>query len=234
MVFLLGALGASLIACGADNSRAVLTLAAGAEHFPCLGVRRLRVSAFRNEVEGKSVEVFGQYYNLDGACNLPAGLPLELSDLPLTNRMWILVEGFDSSEKRRMCMGQTAVLGPDEVGSGDLGQLTLERERLGDIYVTGTLVIPDLPDVASVGDMDSLSFIVNAGTPGSINGSFLNDPRTNWGDSVLVLSNLSPQLDNEIIVVARKDGVPVGTWQNTDFDLPDGQMFVEVTLEKTN
>ena len=45
--------------CGAETTQAVLTIIEGDDNMPCLGVRRFRVTAVENEVDGKSVEVFG-------------------------------------------------------------------------------------------------------------------------------------------------------------------------------
>jgi hypothetical protein len=224
-------LASACCGCGEKNATAVLTLAAGQDHFPCLGVRRLKITAFRNEVDGRSAEVFGEYYDTDGNCNLPAGLPLEIADLPYGSRMWVQVEGFDSSRKRRMCMGQTEVLLADEIKGGDLGQLTIERERVGNDYEVGTLVIDSLPGIDGLGQIDELIFNVNYGTPEKINGSFSLEPGKSWGEMKFVLSNMLPRLNNKIMVVAYTGNSPMGTWEQTGFDIADDQMFIHLSPE---
>jgi hypothetical protein len=220
--------------CGADTTQAVLTIIEGADNMPCLGVRRFRVTAFENEVDGKSVEVFGEYYDNDGRCNLAAGLPLELPDLPYSQRMWILVEGFDSSEKRRMCMGQTNVLTTENVKTGDLGPLTIQREHVSDEYPIGTLTIGELPELASLAEIDRLVFILNAGTPGYINGSLKRNPQKSWSEMTFVLSSLVPRLENSIHIVAYQGTEQMATWEAVaPFDILDGQMLVDVVMEKT-
>ncbi len=228
---------AAFSGCGEENATAVLTLVAGQDHLPCLGVRRLRITAFRNEVDGRSAEVFGEYYDIDGGCNLPAGLPLEIADLTYGSRMWVQVEGFDSSRKRRMCMGQTEVLLADEIKGGDLGQLTIERERIGGGYAVGTLVIPALPGIDGLGQIDELIFNVNYGTINkinTINGSFALKPGKNWGEMKFVLSNMLQRLDNKIMIVAYTGNSPMGTWEQTGFDIAEGQMFIDLSPEFEN
>jgi len=218
--------------CGAENSEAVLSIAGAAENFPCLGVRRLKITAYKNEVDGKAAEVFGEYYNTDGSCNLPAGLPLAISDLPLTSRMWILVEGFDSSTKRRMSMGQTDVLLPDDVKSGELGELTLQRERVNETYSTVTLLIGELPGLGEVGEIDKVQFILNAGRPGSVNGSFKLESGKSWTDMEYVISNILPGNGNDLLVVARKEGSPRASWESESFDLLESDMFVDLNMTR--
>jgi hypothetical protein len=230
-------LAASLAAagCGGEVKEAVLSISQGS-NLPCLGVRRIKVTVFKDEVSGKSVEVFGEFYHVDGNCDLPAGLPLDVSGLPYTNKMSIMVEGFDSSEKRRMCLGRMEQVTRDQVESGDLGEMLLNRESVDDggvpTYPTGTLVIPSLPGIADVGKIDSLAFIVNPGLPESINGKFITDPRVSLGDVKLVLSNLLPRdPPNSLIVVARFNNFSVGQWQNSNaFTI--GDMFTEVPMAK--
>lgn len=224
-------LAAASYGCGGQSATAVLTLVAGQDHYPCLGMRRLKITAFRNEIDGRSTEVFGEYYGIDGSCNLPAGLPLEIPDLPYGSRMWIQVEGFDSSRKRRMCMGQTDVLIEDDIKSGDLGQLTIERERVGNDYEVGTLVIDRLPGIDGLGQIDELVFNVNYGTPDKINGSFALEPGTGWADTTLVLSNFAPRLNNKIMIVAYIANSAVGTWTQEGFDIAADQMFIQLSPE---
>ncbi|MBW1809577.1 MAG: hypothetical protein JRJ87_15390 [Deltaproteobacteria bacterium] len=220
--------------CGAETTQAVLTIIEGDDNMPCLGVRRFRVTAFENEVDGKSVEVFGEYYDSDGRCNLPAGLLLELPDLPYSQRMWILVEGCDSSEKRRMCMGQTDVLAAENVKSGDLGKLTLQRERISDEYPIGTLVISELPELTSFPEIDRLVFILNAGTPGYINGSLKRNPQKDWSEMKIVLSSLVPRLGNSIHIVAYQGTDQMATWEAEDpFDILEGEMLFDVVMKRT-
>ena len=221
--------------CGGDVKKAVLTIQQG-DNLPCLGMRRIKVTVFKDEVSGKSVEVFGEFYYVDGNCNLPAGLPVDISGLPYTGKMSILIEGFDSSEKRRMCNGRMEQVTRSEVESGDLGELLLNREAVDDggvpTYPTGTLVIPALPGIAGVGKVDSLAFIINAGATDSINGRFVTDPRVSLGETTLVLSNLLPRdPPNSLIIVARYKNVSVGQWQNENaFTIED--MFTEVRMSK--
>ncbi|HUU01081.1 MAG TPA: hypothetical protein VM425_06575 [Myxococcota bacterium] len=227
-------LAAAFCGCGEGNATAVLTLVAGQDHFPCLGVRRLKITAFRNEVDGRSAEVFGEYYDIDGGCNLPAGLPLEIADLPYGSRMWVQVEGFDSSNRRRMCMGQTEVLLADEIKGGDLGRLTIERERIAGGYAVGTLVISALPGIDGLGQIDELVFNVNYGTPDKINGSFALEPGKHWDEMKFVLSNMLQRLDNKIMIVAYTGNSPLATWEQTGFDIAEGQMFIDLSPEFKN
>ena len=228
---------ASLLAtgCGGDVKKAVLSIRQGA-NLPCLGVRRIKVTVFKDEVSGKSVEVFGEFYHIDGNCDLPAGLPMDVSGLPYTNKMSIMVEGFDSSEKRRMCLGRMEQVTREQVESGDLGEMALERESVDDggvpTYPTGTLTIPPLPGMADIGRVDSLAFIINAGTQDSINGRFVTDPKVSLGDTTMVLSNLLPrEPPNSLIIVARYQNVSVGQWQNSNaFTI--GDMFTDVPMSK--
>ncbi|MFC1655188.1 hypothetical protein ACFL2F_05215 [Myxococcota bacterium] len=221
--------------CGGDVKKAVLSIRQGA-NLPCLGVRRIKITVFKDEVSGKSMEVFGEFYHVDGNCDLPAGLPMDISGLPYTNKMSILVEGFDSSEKRRMCLGRMEQVTQEQVETGDLGEMALERESVDDggvpTYPTGTLVVPPLPGIADVGKVDSLAFIVNAGTTDSINGRFIADPRASLSSTTLVLSNLlSRDPPNSLIIVARYQNVSVGQWKNTSaFTI--GDMFTEVPMSK--
>ena len=230
-------LAASLFAggCGEDVRQAVLTIQQGA-NLPCLGVRRIKVTVFKNEVRGKSVEVFGEFYHVDGNCNLPVALPLQISGLPYTSKMSITVEGFDSSELRRMCLGRMEQVVRDQVEAGDLGEMTMDREAVDDggvlKYPTGTLVIPPLPGIANVGNMDSLAFIVNAGARESINGRFDIDPEVPWSQATLVLSGMLPRdPPNTLIVVARYQQVSVGHWTN-ESSFTIGDMFTEVPMYK--
>jgi len=229
------AAGLAAAGCGGDVKEAVLSISPG-DNLPCLGVRRIKVTVYKDEVTGKSAEVFGEFYHTDGNCNLPAGLPLDVSGLPYTDKMSIMIEGFDSSEKRRMCLGRMEQVTRSQVESGDLGEISIEREAVDDggvpTYPTGTLVIPSLPGIGEVGNVDSLAFIINAGTQDSINGRFIIDPRFSLGDAKLVLSNLLPRdPPNSLIVVARCENVSVGQWQNSNaFTI--GDMFIEVPMSK--
>jgi hypothetical protein len=161
---------------------------------------------------------------------------MDVSGLPYTNKMSIMVEGFDSSEKRRMCLGRMEQVTREQVESGDLGEMALERESVDDggvpTYPTGTLTIPPLPGIADVGNVDSLAFIINAGTQDSINGRFVTDPKVSLGGATLVLSNLLPRdPPNSLIIVARYKNVSVGQWKNTSaFTI--GDMFTEVPMSK--
>jgi hypothetical protein len=235
-------LAASLFAagCGGDVSKAVLSIREGSNR-PCLGVRRIKITVFKDEVSGKSLEVFGEYYNGDGSCNLPAGLPVDISGLPYTDKMSIQVEGFDSSEKRRMCLGSLTQVTRKNVETGDLGEMMLNRESVDvgglPTYPTGTLVIPSLPAVESVGEIDTLDFILNyhLEEPEMINGSIVAEPSTPLGGSKLVLSNVlpTPPTGNNLLVVARNMGVPVGQWTNESaFVVNEGDFFVEVRMAR--
>lgn len=216
--------------CGAERGTAVLTVEEG-DNLPCLGVRRIRVTAYRNRVDGSSVEVFSRFYQQDGSCDLPAGLPLELGALPYTSAMWVRVEGFDSSRKRRMCRGETNVFKRDAVASGDLGAVQLDRDPVELAYPTGTLVVGALPGIEEVVPEARLDFNLNPGARDSLNGSFVRDPRLGWADETLVLSSLPPRPDNRLLVVARVDNQPVGQWrEQAPFDILDGDMFVEVAM----
>jgi hypothetical protein len=223
------------VGCGGDVQEAVLTILQG-ENLPCLGVRRIKVTVFKDEASGKSVEVFGEFYQTDGNCNLPAGLPTDLSGLPYTGEMSITVEGFDSSLDRRMCLGRMGAVTRKEVQSGDLGEVELNREPVDDggvpTYPTGTLKILPLPGIADIEDMDTLSFIINAGIPGSVNGRFITDPKVSLSDTTLVLSNLLPRdPPNSLIVVAYYKNYPVCMWENTS-SFAIGDMFTEVRMTK--
>lgn len=226
--------------CGGDVHEAVLSIRQG-DNLPCLGVRRLKITVFKDEVSGKSAQVFGEFYNQEGNCNLPAGLPADISGLPYTGKMSILVEGFDSSEKRRMCAGRIEQVTREQVENGDLGELALSRESVdvGGVptYPTGTLVIPSLPALESVGKIDSLAFILNhhLQEPDKINGSFMAEPSTPLGGSELVLSNVlpTPPTGNNLLVVARSSGASVGHWTNESaFAVNAGDVFVEVRMAK--
>jgi hypothetical protein len=217
-------------ACGAERGSAALTVEEG-DNLPCLGVHRLRVTAFRDRVDGVSVEVFGRFYQQDGSCDLAAGLPLELGTLPYTGAMWVRVEGFDSSRTRRMCRGETSVFKRDAVDSGDLGAVRLDRDAVDLAYPTGTIVVGSLPGVAALDATAQLDFNLNPGARDSINGSFVRDPRLGWADDDLVLSSLPPREDNRLLVVARVDNQPVGQWREAaPFDILEGEMFVEVVM----
>jgi hypothetical protein len=220
--------------CGGEVREAVLSIRPGA-NLPCLGMHRIKATVFKDEVNGKSVEVFGKFYLVDGNCNLPAGLQLDVSGLPYTGKMSILVEGFDFSEKRRMCRGRMQV-SREEVETGGLGEMTLDREPVMDnnvsTYPTGTLIIPPLPGIADMADVDSLAFIINAGTGSSINDGLVTDPQTALSDTTLVISSLPPHdPPNSLIVVARYKQVSVGQWDNTTaFTI--GDLFTEVPMSR--
>ena len=221
--------------CGGDVRKAVLTIQPG-ENLPCLGVRRIKVTVFKDEVSGKSAEMFGEFYHVDGNCNLPAGLLMDVSGLPYTNKMSILVEGFDSSENRRMCLGRVEQVSQKEVKSGNLGEMPLEREPVDDnglpTYPTGTLIIPSLPGIADVGKVDSLAFVINHGKVDSINDGLITDPKTSLSDVTLVISSLPPRdPPNTLIVVARYQQVSVGHWTN-ESSFTIGDMFTEVPMYK--
>jgi hypothetical protein len=235
-------LAACLLAagCGGDVREAVLSIGEG-PNLPCLGVRRLKITVFKDEVSGKSLEVFGEFYSGDGSCNLLAGLPVDISGLPYTNKMSILVEGFDSSEKRRMCLGIVDQVTRKQVETGDLEEMTLNREAVdvGGVptYPTGTLVIPSLPDVESVGRIETLDFILNhhLQEPDKINGSIVAEPSAPLGGSILVLSNVlpTPPTGNNLLVVARNGGMSVGHWTNESaFAVNAGDIFVEVRMAR--
>ena len=217
-------------ACGAERGSAVLTVEEG-DNLPCLGVRRLRVIAYRDRVDGAAVEVHSRFYLEDGSCDLPAGLPLEMGDLPYTSAMWVRVEGFDSSRNRRMCRGETNVFKRDAVASGDLGTVRLDRDAVDMAYPAGTLVVGALPGVAGLDPAAQLDFNLNPGARDSINGSFVRDPRLGWADETLVLSSLPPRQDNRLLVVARVDNQPVGQWrEQAPFGIAESDMFVEVEM----
>lgn len=229
------AAGLATAGCGGDVKEAVLSVGQGT-NLPCLGVRRIKVTVFKDEVSGKSIEVFGEFYHVDGNCDLPAGLPLDVSGLPYTNKMSIMVEGFDSSESRRMCLGRKETVTRTDVESGNLGEIPLNRESVDDggvpTYPTGTLTIPPLQGIADIGVFDSLAFIINAGTLDSINGHFVADPAVPWSDTTLVLSSLLPRdPPNSLIIVARYKNNSIGHWQNANaFTI--GDMFTDVPMAK--
>jgi len=222
------------VGCGGDVREAVLTIRQG-ENLPCLGVRRIKVTVFKDESSGKSEEVFGEFYRGDGSCNLPAGLPTDVAGLSYAGEMSITVEGFDSSLDRRMCLGTKQVT-REGVESGDLGEMDLNRESVDDggtpTYPTGTLKILPLPGIADIESMDTLSFIINAGLTGSINGRFVTDPEVSLSDTTLVLSSLLPRdPPNSLVVVAYYKNVRVGMWENTS-SFAIGDMFTEVGMSK--
>jgi hypothetical protein len=229
-------LAAGLLAggCGGDVREAVLSVREG-ENLPCLGVRRIKITVFKDEVSGKSVEVFGEFYKPDGSCNLPVGLPVDISGLPYTSKMSIQVEGFDSSEKRMMCVGRVEEqVTRKTVENGDLGEMALNRVSVdvGGVrtYPTGTLEIPSLPGVEQINPIDAIWFNVNAGTPDKVNGSFLLDPEVSLGETELALSNLLPRdPTNTLLIVAYYRNEAVGQWQNvSSFTIGDMITVVDV------
>jgi hypothetical protein len=216
--------------CGEAEGEAVLSVQEG-EHLPCLGVRRLRITAFRDMVDGTATEVFSEFYNQDGSCNLSGGLPLSVGGLPYTSYMWVRVEGFDSSQKRRMCLGETDLFSRERVSTGDLGSVVVHRDAVNLAYPTGTAVIAPLDGLSSIADIDRLDFNVNAGMQDSINGSFLPDPVLGWVGTELVLSSLPPRTQNRIIVVAYAGNQPRGQWRESQpFDIGAEDMFVPVQM----
>ena len=226
--------------CGGEVKKAVLSIRQGT-NLPCLGVRRIKITVFKDEVSGKSTEVFGEFYDIDGNCDFPVGLPIDISGLPYTNKMSIWVEGFDSSEKRRMCLGSVDHVTREQVEKGHLGEMTLSREAVdvGGVptYPTGTLVIPSLPALESVGKIDSLTFILNYNLqpPDKINGSFVAEPPVPLGGSTLVVSNVLPTqpTGNILLVVAYYKSTSVGQWTNESaFALNAGDVFVEVRMAR--
>jgi hypothetical protein len=227
--------GVIAVGCGGEVSKAVLSIRQG-DNLPCLGVRRIKVTVFKDETSGKSEEVFGEFYQVDGNCNLPVGLPMDVTGLPYTSQMSIAVEGFDSSLDRRMCLGRIEEVTRQNVESGDLGEMELDRESVDDggvpTYPTGTLTIPPLPGIADIENMDTLSFIINARVPGSINGRFITDPKVSLSDTTLVLSNLLPRdPPNSLLIVAYYKNFRVGMWENTS-SFAIGDMFTEVRMTK--
>ncbi len=235
-------LAAGLLAggCGGDAREAVLSVRQG-ENLPCLGVRRIKITVFKDEVTGKSAQVFGEFYDQDGNCNLPVGLPLDISGLPYTSKMSIQVEGFDSSEKRRMCTGRLERVTRKDVEDGDLGEIALNRVGVdvGGVptYPTGTLVITSLPEVETLGPIDTLDFILNhhLQAPEKVNGSIVAEPSAPLGGSKLVLSNIlpTPSTGNNLLMVARIGGVSVGQWTNESaFAVDEGDVFVVVPMVK--
>ena len=237
-VWILLAAGLLTAGCGGDVKRASLYLRQGA-NLPCLGVRRIKATVFKDEESGKSAEVFGKYYHVDGNCNLPVGLLLEISGLPYTEEMSIQVEGFDSSKGRRMCLGIMEQVTRQRVQSGDLGELALEREAVYENgepkYPTGTLVIPPLPGLDTIENIESLTFILNPYNPEpyKINGSFLTDPSVPLNDTTLILSNVLPTAPtgNILFVTAYYKNISVGKWENTSaFAVNEGDVFVDVPM----
>jgi hypothetical protein len=229
-------LAAGLLAggCGGEVREAVLSVRQG-ENLPCLGVRRIKITAFKDEVSGKSAQVFGEFYDQYGNCNLPVGLPLDISGLPYTNKMSILVEGFDSSEKRRMCTGRKQIT-REEVEDGNLGEIALNRVAVEvdgvPTYPTGTLEIPSLPGVEQISPIDAIWFNVNAGTPEKVNGSFLLIPEVSLGETGLALSNLLPRdPPNALLIVAYYRNESLGHWENVS-SFTIGDMITEVEVFK--
>ncbi len=206
---------AATVACGAEVHQAVLSLQAEEEHLPCLGLRRLRVTVFQNEVDGKSSEEFGSFYLADGQCLLPASLAISLVDLPYGERMWVQVEAFDSSQKRRLSLGQTELIEPSDIKSGQLGTVLLRRESVADAFPTGTLVMEPLPGMAEIDEINELTFLINPGED-QINGHLIRDPALPWHLQSWVLSSLAAQTIDTILIVARKGGQPLGQWQNAE------------------
>jgi hypothetical protein len=103
-----------------------------------------------------------------------------------------------------------------------------------DRYSIGTLVLSPLPQIDEVEKIDSLAFIINPGTPYSLNGRFLTDPDVPLDETELVVSSVQPFDDHgSFIIVARYKNVSVAEWKNSiAFDVTEGDMFVEIMMAK--
>lgn len=224
-------LACCLFACGGDLLASV-ELGAAAEHLPCTGMRRLRVTVFYDEQNGLGRDSFGQFYTDAGECQLPAGLPLEIDNLPFTERMWIMAEGFDSTARRRLSLAQSEVFSRVEVEAGHLPALVLQREPVSGDYPTASVVIEQLPGMADYEPIDTLTFSIGFGMPNPVNGSFYQEEGKRFSEMTLVVSSLQPGTGKNIIVEALRSGQRLAVWQQLNFDIPEGELFVSLHLEK--
>lgn len=220
-----------LCACG-DDLLASIELGAATDHLPCTGMRRLRVTVFYDEQHGQGRDSFGKFYSDSGECALPAGLPLEIERLPITDRMWIMAEGFDSTARGRLCLAQSGVFSRSDVEGGHLVGLTLQREPVEGLYPTASLVIEQLAGLAELEPVDSLTFSINYGMVGSFGGSFYLEAGKRFSDMTLVVSSLQPGRGKRILIEARRGPERLATWRQESFDVPEGALFVTLQPEK--
>ncbi len=225
-------LAAGMASCGAGDLEATLDLEVSTEHLPCTGMRRLRVTVFYDEQNGRGRDSFGKFYADSGECDLPAGLPLQIDKLPITDRMWIMVEGFDSTTRRRLCLAQSGVFTHAEVEAGQLTALTLQREPVDGQYPTASVVIEQLEGLSGLEPVDALEFSINYGTPSSISGSFYRESGKQFSQMTLVISSLRPDTGKKILLTARRGGQKLADWQQLNFDIPEGELFVTLQPEK--
>ena len=228
---------APISGCSEDTTGpAYLTLEEGA-YLPCLGVKRFRVIV----TDGKSEKIsdnFGDYYDQEGHCKLPIYLLAAFDGLTNTSTMLVRVEGFDSSEKRRMSSGVLGPVSKADADTGHLGTLAIDREPVNEggqnRYPTGTVVMTPLERIDEVEKIESLAFILNPGTTYAIHDGLYTDPEAHYEDLELVISSLLPFDDpGSLIVVARYKQVSVGQWSNANaLNIKEADMFVEVTMAK--
>jgi hypothetical protein len=226
----------SISACSEDASGpAYLEIEEGA-HFPCLGVKRIKVTVTDGQSEN-TFETFGDYYDQEGRCMHPIYAHATFDGLN-TGTMMIRVEGFDSSEQRRISLGSLGPVGKKDVDSGYLGACTIDREPVNesgvDRYPFGTVVVEPLPQTDEVENVESLEFILNAGTANSINGGFLLDPEAPLEGTELTISSVPPfEPPGSLVIVARYKNVSVAQWSNLNvFSLEEDDMFVDVAMAK--
>ena len=232
-----------IFACDGTVYQTQLALREGA-NLPCGGIARLRVEIFLNSSEESIIfDSWGgdeKFYNIDGTCNLPQALPLTISSLPLAESLWIRVEGFDSTESRRICLGKTDFFTMQEIAIGELGELVLDREPVllgpDEIYTTTTLEIQALEGIEDISNNATMEFTMNTG-PGEpenqFSGGFVKQPGTSWADAKLNISNILPRDSNDLLIVARENTTTlVGQWRNSSFDVLDTSSFLKLVLAK--
>jgi len=205
-------------------------------HLPCLGMKRVRVVVSDGQSQTR-FDNFGEFYDDDGHCRQTIYAHASFEGLN-TGTMMVTVEGFDSSEKRRIALGAMGPIIGKDVDRGYLGTVVVDREPVyvggSDRYPLGTLVVDALPQIDAVGNIDNISFIVNAGKPDSINGRFLTDPEMPLEDTELVISSISPfDPPGDLAMIARNKNVSVGQWANASaFTIEENDTFVDVAMAK--
>jgi hypothetical protein len=220
--------------CSGEGTSAAVTLKAAAEHLPCAGIQRLRVTAFYDESHGQGLDVLGRFYDQQGGCLFPAGWQVELAGLPFSGGMWLMVEGFDSTSNRRLALARSQVFSRSQVESGALPDLVLEREARNQLYPVITLVL-QIPGLDQLGPADLLEYNLNFSNPASPNaahGSFFRGAGGELAGPPLVLSGLIPETGNNLLVAARRGAQTVASWRAENFEIPEGGLFVDLQLEQ--
>jgi len=220
--------------CSVEPASAAVTLKAAAEHLPCAGVQRLRVTAFYDESHGQGLDVLGRFYDDQGACLFPQGWQVELPGLPFSEGMWLMVEGFDSTSNRRLAMARSPVFGRNEVEQGALPELVLERESRNQLYPVITLVL-QIPDLDQLGPSDVLEYNLNFGNPASPNaahGSFFRAAGGALAGPPLTISGLVPETGNSLLVAARRGAQTVASWRAENFEISESGLFLDLQLEQ--